>query len=302
MLPAETLLIAGPTGAGKTDLSLRLAERIGGEIIGADAFQIYAGLPLLSAQPDPAELARIPHHLVGSVPISEPFDSGRYRDAALEALRDLAERGKRPIVTGGTGLYFKVLLGGLDDLPPRDPDLREEFSPLTLAALVERLKGLDRAGAESVDLANRRRVERALEIVLLTGRPLAESRKGPRPMPPGVRALLVSRERGVLNARIAANVERMFSSGVVQEVSSLPPEGVGPTASAMLGLREIRSLLRGEATREETIASITSSTRRYAKRQMTWFRNQHAFPELDPDQFSGPDAAADHALAMLDVT
>lgn len=299
MLPAETLLIAGPTGAGKTDLSLRLAERLGGEVIGADAFQIYADLPLLTAQPSPAELARIPHHLVGSVDLSEPFDTGRYLSAALSAVRDVASRGKRPIVTGGTGLYFKALLGGLDELPPRDPCLRKELADLDLPALTERLRASDPAAAAAVDTANRRRVERALEIVLLTGRPLAESRKGPRPMPPGVRALLVTRDRTVLNGRIAANVMSMFARGVEREVASVPEERVGPTASATIGLREIRSLLRGETTRAEATDSIIVSTRRYAKRQMTWFRNQHGFPELDPGGFSSPDAAVKQALRML---
>jgi tRNA dimethylallyltransferase len=302
VLPAETILIAGPTGAGKTDLSLRLAECLGGEIIGADAFQIYAGLPLLSAQPNPCDLARIPHHLVASIPISEAFDTGRYREAALEAARDIAKKGKRPIVTGGTGLYFRALLGGLDELPPRDPNLREELSALSPAALEERLRQLDPVGVATVDLANRRRVERALEIILLTGKPLAESRKGTPPPPPGVRGLLLTRERTVLNGRIAANVERMFSRGVEEEVSSLPEGRIGPTASATLGLREIRSLLRGEASREETVAAITLATRRYAKRQMTWFRNQHGFPELDPDRCSGPDDTLERARAILGVT
>ena len=300
MIPAETIVIAGPTGAGKTDLSLRLAERLGGEIVGADAFQIYAGLPILTAQPTPGQLARVPHHLVGSVDPRESYDAARYRREALDVLRSIAARGKRPIVVGGTGLYVKALLGGLDELPDQDPVLRGEFSQSDLSTLVERLRERDPVGAASIDCANRRRVERALEIVTLTGKPLSEVRKGPRPMPQGVRGILVMRERGELNRRIASNVEAMFERGVEAEVAALPEEQTGPTASMTLGLREIRDLLGGGTSRAEAQESIISATRRYAKRQMTWFRNQHDFAELDAARFSGNEAAVEEILRLLE--
>jgi tRNA dimethylallyltransferase len=301
VIPAETIVIAGPTGAGKTDLSLRLAERLGGEIVGADAFQIYAGLPILTAQPTPGQLARVPHHLVGSVDPSEAYDAARYRREAMAVLRDLSTRGKRPIVVGGTGLYVKALLGGLDELPDQDRVLREEFSQSDLSTLVERLRERDPEGAASIDCANRRRVERALEIVTLTGKPLSEVRKGPRPMPPGVRGILLTRERGELNRRIAANVEAMFARGVEAEVAALPEEKTGTTASMTLGLREIRALQRGETGGAEAREAIIGATRRYAKRQMTWFRNQHDFTELDAGRFSGNDAAVEEILRLLEA-
>ena len=301
MIPAETIVIAGPTGAGKTDLSLRLAERLGGEIVGADAFQIYAGLPILTAQPTPGQLARVPHHLVGTVDPSEAYDAARYRGEAMAVLRDLSTRGKRPIVVGGTGLYVKALLGGLDELPDQDPVLRDEFSQSDLSTLVERLRERDPEGAASIDCANRRRVERALEIVTLTGKPLSEVRKGPRPTPPGVRGILLTRERGELNRRIAANVEAMFARGVEAEVAALPEEKTGPTASMTLGLREIRALQRGKTGGAEAREAIIGATRRYAKRQMTWFRNQHDFTELDAGRFSGNDAAVEEILRLLEA-
>lgn len=299
MIPAETIVIAGPTGAGKTDLSLRLAERLGGEIVGADAFQIYAGLPILTAQPPGSRLARVRHHLVGSVDPTEAYDAARYVREALAALQDAAARGKRPIVVGGTGLYIKSLLVGLDELPGQDSALREQFSRLELPALVERLRGLDPEGAAAIDCANRLRVERALEIVMLTGKRLAEVRTGARPMPRGVRGVLIVRGREELRERIAANVETMFARGVEAEVAALSEERTGPTASMALGLREIRSLIRGEATKEETQEAIISATRRYAKRQMTWFRNQHEFPGLDPGRFPDTDAAAEQLLRLI---
>lgn len=299
MLPAETVIIAGPTGAGKTDLALRLARRLGGEIVGADAFQIYAGLPILSAQPTPEERAGIPHHLIGCVDPEEAFDTGRYLRMAEPVLAGIAARGRRPIVVGGTGLYVKALLGGVDDLPPGDPVLRQEFAGIDLAELIARLGRLDPAAPDAVDCANRRRVERALEIVSLTGKPLASARRGPRPVTPGVLALLLVRDREELHARIAANVDAMFARGVEAEVAALPPERIGPTAAGTLGLREIRALLDGTMTREEARDAIVTATKRYAKRQGTWFRNQHDFPVLNLSLFPEPEAALAEALRLL---
>jgi tRNA dimethylallyltransferase len=298
VLPAETVILAGPTGAGKSALAIRLAALIGGEIVGADAFQIYAGLGILTAQTPLAERGGIPHHLVGSVDPSEPYDAGRYLEAVRPVLRAISSRGRVPIVVGGTGLYVKALLGGLDELPGSDPVLREEFSVATLPELIRRLRGLDPEAVAGIDLANRRRVERALEIVILTGGPLACARRN-APPPEGLRALLLTRERDDLNRRIEANVESMFARGVEAEVATLPEERVGPTATATLGLREIRSLLRGETGRAEAVAAIVAATRRYAKRQGTWFRNQHSFTELILAPGSTPVEGAERARRML---
>ncbi len=299
MLPAETVIIAGPTGAGKTDLALRLARLLGGEIVGADAFQIYAGIPLLTAQPTPAQRAEIPHHLVGCIDPREAFDAARYLRLAEDVLAGIVSRGRRPVVVGGTGLYIKALLGGLQELPQGDPLLRKELAGLELPALVARLTALDPAAAESVDRANRRRVERAIEIVTLTGRPLAESRTAAPAVPERVRPLLVVRDRSELHERIAANVEAMFAAGVEAEVGAIPTENIGPTASGTLGLREIRALRDGALTREAAMERIVVATRRYAKRQETWFRNQHDFPSLNLTRFRDPEAAVAEALRLL---
>ena len=303
MLPAETILLAGPTGAGKTDLSLRLAGHLDGEIVGADAFQIYRGLPILTAQPWPSSRGAIPHHLIGTVDPAEAYDAGRYLREALPIIRDIAARGKRPVVVGGTGLYFKALLGGLHDLPKGDPALRAELQSFSLQDLTARLQSIDPAAISSIDLANRRRVERALEIVLLTGQPLADSRKGSTPPQPNVATLLITRDREELGVRIAANVQAMFDQGVeneVAEVTALTDDCVGPTALMTLGLREVRALLRGETSKEEAIASIVSATQKYAKRQLTWFRNQHPFPELNLSLYSDPKEAFAQALQLLE--
>jgi tRNA dimethylallyltransferase len=290
VIPAETIILAGPTGAGKTALSLLLASRLEGEIVGADAFQLYRGLPILTAQPSTEERAMIPHHLVGCIDPGESYDAARYGREALESIRNVVARGKRPIVVGGTGLYLKALLGGLDELPPRDHNLRSELARLDLPDLVERLRGLDPEGTANVDLANRRRVERALEIVILTGRPLNRNR-GRVTTPPGVHGFLISRDREDLAARIASNVRTMFAKGVESEVAACPAECTGPTASKTLGLDDIRALLAGNVSREECIERITVATRRYAKRQMTWFRGQHDFAAIGLCDSFGPEEA-----------
>lgn len=302
MLPAETLLIAGPTGVGKTDLSLRLAGVLGGEIVGADAFQIYRGLPILTAQPSPFSIAEIPHHLVGSVDPSESYDAGRYLREALPIIHDIVARGKRPIVVGGTGLYFRALLGGLNELPKGDAALRSELLALSLPDLISRLQSLDPDAITTIDLANRRRVERALEIVLLTGNPLAASRTGSTAPANTVSSLLITRDREELNERIAGNVRTMFSLGVETEVATLKEEALGSTASMTLGLREIRSLLRSETSREEAIATIIAATRKYAKRQMTWFRNQNSFPELNLSSVRDTEESLAQALRLLKIS
>lgn len=299
VLPPETILIAGPTGAGKTELSLQLAESQGGEIVGADAFQVYRGIPLLTAQAPPESRRGIPHHLVGCVDPSIRYDAARWLKEAEAAIHGILRRGRRPIVVGGTGLYFKALLGGIQQMPGHDPELRSMLEGLTDPELVGMLGTLDPDAMTLVDTANRRRVVRAIEIIRLTGRPLSESRTLPRPpLPRGVRAILVVRDKEDLHARIAANVEAMFAEGVVDEVASLPEERTGPTASGTLGLREIRAHLRGETSLVDCINAITRETRRYAKRQMTWFRNQHGFPEFDPSGLDGR-AAAEGLLAMI---
>ena len=299
MVPAETVIIAGPTGAGKTDLSLRLAGLLDGEIVGADAFQIYAGLPILTAQPPEALRAGIPHHLIGSVDPSEAYDAGRYLREVQPIFQSIVARGRTPIVVGGTGLYIKALLGGLDEMPGNDPALREQFAAQTLDELIARLAELDSGAPSMLDLANRRRVERALEIVLLTGKPLASSRTGAKAPPPGIRTLLVTRDREDLSDSITTNVEAMFEQGVEREVGSLPEEKIGPTAAMTLGLRELRALNCGEITRDEAKEAIASATRRYAKRQMTWFANQHDFPVLNRSTFRDAAQAMAEALHLL---
>jgi len=275
--------LLGPTAVGKTDLAVTLAEQVGGEILGADAYQIYRGLDILSAKPSREIRARVPHHLIDEVPLTQSFDVAQYRALAMPRIADILARGRVPIVCGGNGMYLRSLTHGLADLPPADPALRAELEREPLPTLVERLRQLDPEAA--VDEKNPRRVIRALEICLRTGRPFSAQRAEWEHEPILHGAILI-RPREQMLERIAARTLAMFAAGVVEEVAAVSE--VGPTAGQMLGLREIRALLTGEGTREQAIEAITTATRRYAKRQLTWFRRERAYAWVDLSQTAHP--------------
>jgi len=270
--------VTGPTGVGKSAFAVALAESLPAEIVGADAFQIYAGLPILTAQPTPDHLARVPHHLIGILPLDGHCDAAKYLALATEAIASIQDRGRIPILTGGTGLYLKALTHGLATLPPIPPDLRQEIAAMDLPDALARLQESDPAAPAQIDIRNPVRVRRALEIVLTTARPLAESRTTWKSAPSDFLGIVLERERDDLRARITAHVAAMFEQGVVEEVRHA--ENAGPGAARAIGFREIQNLLAGTITETACREQIVTATHRYAKRQVTWCRNQFAFPSL----------------------
>ena len=272
-------IIAGPTAVGKSDIAVAVAERCGGEIVGADAFQIYRGLEILTAQPSAELRARAPHHLVGEIPLTQSFDVAQYLRAARQRIAEIRARGRVPIVTGGTGLYLRALTRGLADLPGADTALRAELEKEPLADLLRRLAELDPIGAAQIDLQNPRRVIRALEVCLLTGRPFSSFREQWTATPHGIGGIVLTLDRKTLNARIDRRTAAMFAAGVVDEVRAAGD--AGPTAGQTLGFREIRALLAGQLGQADCIAAIQHATRRYAKRQMTWFRRETGLEPVD---------------------
>ena len=289
-------IIAGPTAVGKSAVASAVAERCGGEIVGADAFQVYRGFDLLTAQPSPAQHARVPHHLIGEIPLTQSFDVAQYLRAASPRLAEIHARGRVPIVVGGTGLYLRALTRGLADLPGADADLRARLESQPLADLQRQLGALDPTAAAQLDLQNPRRVIRALEVCLVTGRPFSSFREQWSGSPPGVRGVVLTRERSALLARIDQRTEAMFAAGVVEEVRAAGE--VGATARQTLGWREIRAHLTGQCSRAEAIAAIQLATRQYAKRQLTWFRRETALDVIHLDA-ADPGPLADTLAASI---
>lgn len=299
----QSYFLCGPTGVGKSALAILLAQSLNAEIVGADAFQIYEELPLLTAQPSEQEQQRIFHHLVGTIPSAESFDAARYRTLALSAIEGIHSRGKASLVVGGTGLYFRALLTPFDPLPTPDEALRTALRALSLEELLAQLHQLDPEAASLIDTKNRRRVERAVEIVTMTKRPLSASwrqhQKAISSTTPPPKGLLLTRDRPDLLERIEKNVKQMFEQGVVDEVAAVSKKPLSITASKTIGLQEIQQFLLGKQSVEEAKEKVIRATKRYAKRQLTWFRHQHSFPELNLSRFSSIEAAVEEALALL---
>lgn len=272
------LFLTGPTGSGKSALALELAEEFGGEIINGDAFQVYRGLPILTAQPREPEFRQAPHHLYGFVDPSGEFDAARYVVHASATVEAVRRRGRLPIVVGGSGLYLKALTHGLEELPTGDEALRAEMAKLANEELVAWLLRLDPLAEAVVNLQNPRHVQRALEISLLTGTPASEFKqrwKNQRVIPCG---LFLHLDREWLYERINLRTVQMFAEGAAQEVARLGHLSV--TAVKAIGVREIQALLRGEITELAAMRQIQLATRHYAKRQVTWFRRESCFQRV----------------------
>jgi tRNA dimethylallyltransferase len=279
--------IVGPTATGKSEIAADVASEIDAEVISADAFQIYRGLDLLTAKPDAATLAKAPHHLIRAMSILEEMNAAKFRRLALEAIAEIQSRGKLTIVIGGSGLYVKALTHGLSAGPGSDPKTRAKLSKLSIDQLRRRLVDLDPESARKIDMKNRQRVIRALEICLLSGRPASAQRTDWAGNVPA-HGVFVFRDRDDLYERINRRVEAMFDGGVIEEVRAAG--AMSETASKMIGLREIRQLLDGKMSILQCVAAIQQATRRYAKRQLTWFRRQTNFQSLNLSLLSRNEA------------
>lgn len=297
------LLIAGPTASGKSALALRAAETLGGEIINADALQLYADLRALSARPSAEEEARAPHHLFGVANGADGWSVGRWVRAALPILEDIQARGRVPIVVGGTGLYFKALTEGLAEIPPTPAAVRrateDMYDTLGEARFRELLVMIDPKAEGRIAPGDRMRLTRAMEVFEATRRPLTawQADTSPGLEPGSWSAVVIEPEREALYARCDARFDAMLAEGALEETRALLARGLDPNLPVMkaVGVRELGAHLRGELPLAEAAALARQETRRYAKRQLTWLRNQTPdWPRIDE---TAPDAAWRQFLA-----
>jgi len=306
------ILIAGPTASGKSALALHLARGLGGAIINTDSMQIYSGLEVLTAAPDAAERAAAPHFLYGALDPSQRCSVGRWARMAVEALADVRARGLTPIFVGGTGLYFRSLTEGLSAIPPVPAEIRARAEDLLKTqgneGLLAHVAARDPETARGLRPTDTQRVQRAWEVLEATGRGLAawQAEAGaPVLSGPAIRIALEP-PRDWLYARCDARFDQMLGQGALDEVAALMNRGLDPTLPAMkaLGVRELADHLAGHLTLAEASERAKMLTRRYAKRQMTWMRNQMTdWPRLDPsrdDALVQGDALVDRAVREAD--
>jgi tRNA dimethylallyltransferase len=288
------VVILGPTGSGKTSLSVALGKQFGGEIVSCDSVAVYRGLEIGSAKPSAEQRELVPHHLLDVVAPDAFYTAGDYAREARAAIADIAGRGKLPVVTGGTGLYLRALLQGLFAGPQRSVALRERLLRKAAtrgpAGLHRILKRLDPASAARIHANDTAKVIRAIEVTLAASRPMSEAWKQGREALSGYRILRIGLdpERAALYERINARARAMFAEGLIEETRDLIARYGRPPVLASLGYRQAALYLEGELTLEQAIAAASQGHRNYAKRQLTWFRREpevcwlHGFGD-DPD-------------------
>lgn len=281
----DAILIAGPTAAGKSALAVEMAVRHGGVVVNADSMQVYSDLALLTARPEPDEMKGVEHRLYGHVDAAAPYSTGRWLEEAGAVLEDLRAEGKTAVFVGGTGLYFEALFGGLSQMPPVPPEIRESWRGRLeeegALALHRLLAERDAATAARLDAADGQRIVRALEILEATGQPIGhfQSRRGEALLDPSrVRRIVLMPDRALLRARIDARFERMMAAGALGEVERLLARRLDPALPVMkaIGVRELSAYLQGNSTLADATERAKAASRQYAKRQATWFRNRFA--------------------------
>ena len=280
-MPPILHILTGPTAVGKTEWALRWAERNGAEIVSCDSLLFYIGMDIGTAKPNAAELARVPHHLIDVCGVTERMDVTRYVAQARVAVDGIRGRGRAVLITGGSGFYLKAFFSAVADEVAVPENVRAEIGGLSLDAAVTRLRALNPAGLGALDTANPRRVTRALERCLATGRTLAdlaaEFARQPGPFADcDVRLARLKREPAELEVRIERRVAEMLRAGLVDEVRRLRAEGLeqNPSAAGAIGYREVIAMLEGKLASAALAAEIAKNTRALVKKQRTWFRTQ----------------------------
>ena len=297
MSTPNLICVVGPTASGKTRLAVELAKALNGEVLSCDSMQIYRRMDIGTAKPTPEETQEVPHHMIDVIGPEEPFSVGRYVEMADPILQDILSRGKTCVLCGGTGLYVDSLMAGRTFAPYPETGRRQELEALAdregTEAVLEKLRAVDPDSAERLHPGNRRRIIRAMEVYLETGKTITQHNLETQAVPAKYHPLWIGldfTDRADLYRRIDRRVDLMMEGGLLDEIQRLLSEGVPPTATSLqaIGYKEPMAALRGEMTMEEAVEKVKQESRRYAKRQLTWFRRNkeiHWIMQEEPVDF-----------------
>ena len=307
--PNTLIAVVGPTASGKTALAIALAKELGGEIVSADSMQIYRGMDIATAKPTPEEMAEVPHHLIGFWPPEKPFSVAQYAILAREKIDDILRRGRVPVLCGGTGLYIKAIVDHIqyEEETGEDAALREllrrQAQDEGNLAVWRQLQAMDPQTAERIHPNNLGRVIRAIEVMQVSGRSIREQEERSRQAPCPYHVLQIGlryRNRENLYERIGRRVDAMAEAGLLEEARAVRQQGLTATAAQAIGYKELYDWMDGTLPLEEALENLKRSTRRYAKRQLTWFGADARIRWIEPDALQAGETVTEQAMRIIE--
>ena len=307
--PNTLIAVVGPTASGKTALAIALAKELGGEIVSADSMQIYRGMDIATAKPTPEEMAEVPHHLIGFWPPEKPFSVAQYAVLAREKIDDILRRGRVPVLCGGTGLYIKAIVDHIqyEEETCGDAVLRERLRRQAQdegnLAVWRQLQAMDPQTAERIHPNNLGRVIRAIEVMQVSGRSIREQEERSRQAPCPYHVLQIGlryRNRENLYERIGRRVDAMAEAGLLEEARAVRQQGLTATAAQAIGYKELYDWMDGTLPLEEALENLKRSTRRYAKRQLTWFGADARIRWIEPDALQAGETVTEQAMRIIE--
>ena len=307
--PNTLIAVVGPTASGKTALAIALAKELGGEIVSADSMQIYRGMDIATAKPTPEEMAEVPHHLIGFWPPEKPFSVAQYAILAREKIDDILRRGRVPVLCGGTGLYIKAIVDHIqyEEETGGDAVLRERLRRQAQdegnLAVWRQLQAMDPKTAERIHPNNLGRVIRAIEVMQVSGRSIREQEERSRQAPCPYHVIQIGlryRNRENLYERIGRRVDAMAEAGLPEEARAVRQQGLTATAAQAIGYKELYDWMDGTLPLEEALENLKRSTRRYAKRQLTWFGADARIRWIEPDALQAGETVTEQAMRIIE--
>ena len=307
--PNTLIAVVGPTASGKTALAIALAKELGGEIVSADSMQIYRGMDIATAKPTPEEMAEVPHHLIGFWPPEKPFSVAQYAILAREKIDDILRRGRVPVLCGGTGLYIKAIVDHIqyEEETGEDAALRERLRRQAQdegnLAVWRQLQAMDPKTAERIHPNNLGRVIRAIEVMQVSGRSIREQEERSRQAPCPYHVIQIGlryRNRENLYERIGRRVDAMAEAGLPEEARAVRQQGLTATAAQAIGYKELYDWMDGTLPLEEALENLKRSTRRYAKRQLTWFGADARIRWIEPDALQAGETVTEQAMKIIE--